>query len=445
MRLRAALLIVAAALVPAACVLDAKTKAELARGDAFSVYEEGLQYKADGNFVRARDKFLAAAAISPRPVFYYQVANCSYRLGQLEEATAYYQRSLDGAPDFALARSEYDLVRLQLRERELSAAARAQRLATAPPANVVAQLEPAYRPLAPERPQPAIDESDAAPSAIAPPAANEAPPSLEPASSAASASAANPETPKAPKAATEEFGFSGMRSAMTALQTKEGDDLLSGALESIDKERARAVLFPELSRPSPVDLEAERKSARDSERLGRWDDAVRRWNRVVEADSSDLAARLSYARALARTARTQRAFEEYETLIKGHADNPRVWFERGNFLVGRQEYPRAQESYERAIALAPRSPEYRNNLAALYLRTENHRAAETVLRDLNRDFPEYAPAWLNRALLEERTGNLAAALGALETYLRLDAPRSEIEERWLLKLRSQVPEGAAKP
>src|SRR5690606_39404909 len=51
--------------------------------------------------------------------------------------------------------------------------------------------------------------------------------------------------------------------------------------------------------------------------------------------------------------------------------------------------------------LFPYTTLFRSNLAALYLRQQRWRDAESLLLALNADSPEYAAAWLNRALYEE--------------------------------------------
>jgi Tfp pilus assembly protein PilF len=116
-----ALAMIGVALVagPTGCFLDSKTKGEERRDLAFAIAQEGEAYMAAGNYVRARDKFLAAVEMSPRPAFLYNVAHCHYRLGNLDQAIPYYERALKESPDFQLARTELDLVRLQLREGEI--------------------------------------------------------------------------------------------------------------------------------------------------------------------------------------------------------------------------------------------------------------------------------------------------------------------------------------
>ena len=233
-------------------------------------------------------------------------------------------------------------------------------------------------------------------------------------------------------------GFGG---AITALKGGKDEDAgRTGAAQTIPQADARAIIFPELGEgAAKLDLTTERRLAGDAEKLGRWDEASRRWRRIAEAEPQDLGARLSFARALSRTGQTRRAGEEFENLTRAYPSNDQAWFEYGNFLSLVSEPEKARDAYETALRLNPDSAEVRNNLGALHVREREYGNARVVLTDLNDRFPGYGPGWLNRAILEdEGSKDFPAALNALETYLRLGGRQTDVIERWQARLRAQT-------
>lgn len=421
----------------AGCFTDPATRREEVRSSAFDLYSEGMAYKRHKNYVRARDKFLAAAEVSPRPAFHYEVAHAHWRLGNLEQAATWYERALAEAPDYDLARSELDLVRLQMMDRP-------GKIAPPPEAPPSPEEQAA---LAAAEPEPAIVDTPAAepaPAEPAKPAATFDPEEPLEVAQAAPAPTPAPATPAeepapAPPSGGVGGGFFGtLRESFAEFQSGTTKDPPTGKAKEIDPAIARAALFPELGEGVTVDTAAERTSALDAEALGRWDEAVRRWVRVCDRTPDDPIARTGLARALGKAGGTLRAREEFEKTTTRFPEHSPAWLAYGNFLVELRRYEEAATAYREATALRPEDPSPWNNLAALQLRQNNPSAARDSASRLNEAHPDFAPGWMNRALAEDQLGNTEEALAALERYFDLSGDRRAALERWASGLRAKA-------
>lgn len=424
------LVVAAAVALLAGCFTDPATRREQIRDSAFDLYSEGLTYKRHRNYVRARDKFLAAAEVSPRPAFHYEVAHAHWRLGNLEQAATWYERALAEAPDYDLARSELDLVRLQMMDRQgrpvvLPEPVLDDLTGTAEPDPAMVE-EPAVTPSRRQIAQAAASGEQAA--GASPRREEAAPPAAEPTP-----------TPAAPAAPGVAGGFFGtLRESIEEFRSGTTDDPRTGRAREIDPALARAILFPELAPEAVVDPAAERQLARDAEQLGRWDEAVRRWVRVVDRQPGDVEARTALARALGKSGSSLRARDEFEKITARFPDHAPGWLAYGNFLVETRRYEEAADAYRRASALMPGDPAPWNNLAALHIRRNNPTAARDAALRLNEAHPDFAPGWLNRALAEDQLGSPDRALEALEQYLALSGDRRPSLERWGVSLRERA-------
>ncbi|MDX2177623.1 MAG: tetratricopeptide repeat protein [Candidatus Sumerlaeia bacterium] len=406
----AAASLLAGAALFAGCA-EKQLQIEEQRDQAFALFTEGQRFEADGNYVRAKELYLEAAQVSPRPLFYYRVGHCHYRLGNPEEAAVYYERALAESPDFALARTELDLVRMQLRARELERQAGLERAAAAPPATPVAAAQ-----------QPAAQ------------------PARQPAAEPAQTRAAEPPAAQAAAPRTTGVGLDGLRSAVEALSTEGADQPpATGAAAAISDDAARKALFPELESGAANVAAERRQAALDSERLGRWDQAVRRWRDLAGDYPGVTEYRVAQARALGKAGRTAAAEREFESLLAEPSPAPETLFAAANFHAAQGDDDRALALYRDANAADPSDPRFRNNLAALLIRGERWGEAKEVAASLTADAPDFAPGWLNMALVaENHDGDSAAALAALDTYLRLGGEGSETIERWRARLRAEA-------
>src|SRR5690606_7620704 len=112
---------------------DTKTQLDRERSASFDMLTRAQRLKAQGDYLLARDLLLEAAEVSSRPVVFYEIGNCYYQLGNLEQAEMYYERALEMSPGYALAQAELDLVRQSMKNAEL-AQPPADRLPEAAPA-----------------------------------------------------------------------------------------------------------------------------------------------------------------------------------------------------------------------------------------------------------------------------------------------------------------------
>lgn len=102
-------------------------------------YAEGQRLTAAGQYREALAAFTAGYALSRRPAFLFNMAECSRKLGDLEQARAYYERYLAEDPRGPLATT----ARQRLGERATPAPAPVAPAPTPAPAPVVVPTRPA--------------------------------------------------------------------------------------------------------------------------------------------------------------------------------------------------------------------------------------------------------------------------------------------------------------
>ncbi len=90
-------------------------------------------------------------------------------------------------------------------------------------------------------------------------------------------------------------------------------------------------------------------------------------------------------------------------------------------LHRRQEYDRAIEMYNKALAIAPDSAELRNNLGSVYTSLQQHGEALGCYRDAVRLSPELAAAHYNLAGSLIHLGRLDEAVESLQEAIRLNS------------------------
>jgi len=395
------------------CFVDRRQVAETRRTEAFDLYTQGQELERRGDVTRAIEYYSRAAELSPRPAFQAAAGKAHAKLGQHAQAIHYYDLALKENPGFDTARAERDLSLIALERQAEATPARPQPLEVA---DVLTDPGP---------------EVEAAEDPGAPPESAE--PTTEP---PAPRVVTEPPPAPIPVAAVDE----------TAEPADPAEAVLPGTLpprrvraagESLDRDQLNAALFSHISAESPQGGTQERQAAVAASEAQRWDEATRRWDRIVAANSGDIEARIRLGDALQRSGRSVRAWEIFADAARQEPENPRVYREWGNSLVRAGELEKAAEKYRLAIGLDPSLVEVRNNLAAIDI--EGNRAAQAVndLQSLVAERPDFAPAWLNLAVALERSGGeVSRRIAALETYLRLDGARDAEAERWLVELRS---------
>ena len=112
---------------------------------------------------------------------------------------------------------------------------------------------------------------------------------------------------------------------------------------------------------------------------------------------------------------------------------------RGEYCLGKmalykKKFARAEEHFERAIELAPDSPDARNGLVVTLGHDKRVDEALTLAHGLANDHPDYGPAWLNLAwLYAVGLKDGAAAAGPYGRALELGMPPSKRIEKRLKK------------
>lgn len=419
--------ILVSAMFSSGCLHDPVAERQEARREAFDLLTQGQQLKEQGDFILARDVFLEALQVSERPVLYYEIGNCHYQLGNYEQALDYYDRALALAPDYTLAQSERDLVAQKLEMQQPETESRV--------AGAVSQPEPARKA---EQVEAAVEgEEDSGPVAISE-EVEAVPAAVETEESEQDAEPEAQETAEAQPRQPESGPFSGLTQAFAGL-SGEQSAASSGSLEQIDEQEARRVLFPELNPETKLSPEEQRQAAEAASAFGRFDEAVRRWTRVLGDQPGDVEARLELAEALYRSGRTRRAEEEYLRATTLAPDNPEVHFQAANFYVRAGEPSRAKAAFDRALELEPGHLRARNNLAALHLQSGNPELATAQLEQVLQADPLFTSAWLNMALaLDDAGARPEEVLDALETYRRLSESTDPQSEKWLRDLRRRV-------
>jgi len=145
-----------------------------------------------------------------------------------------------------------------------------------------------------------------------------------------------------------------------------------------------------------------------------------------------LEALLRDAHQLHRLGRVPEAIEAYTRILALRADLAECWFNLGVLLRQQRQFTEALAAYQRALDNGISGPEevYLNRavIYADYLRQDA--AAEQELKRALQLNPEYIPALLNLANLQEDLGNRSEARALYERILTLDASCLEALARY---------------
>lgn len=148
-----------------------------------------------------------------------------------------------------------------------------------------------------------------------------------------------------------------------------------------------------------------------------------------------------YAWAAGRTLRQLGRAAEAVPLLRQAASLDTTWaraqFELGIALKESGDRAGALAAWQRAVALEPGTPPYRNNLASLLAETGQLAEAERTLRELTDRFPDYARGWFNLALFQARAGRKEEALASLARALGA-RPLGRQEREAIVQLRNEL-------
>ncbi|MEQ8822111.1 MAG: tetratricopeptide repeat protein [Sumerlaeia bacterium] len=479
----------------AGCASERALRLEERRAIAFDYYAQGEILEAEGEYERALQRYLAALNLSERPAFYYKVGHTHRLLGDSQRALVYFDQAIAMAPDFERALAERELARIEVAEdlgvtvEELAPTALASSPAPEPtpeptpdpipppvttpvptprptPAEVA---KPAPRPTpaprerrpartprptptpVPTRPlettRPTAPAPTPAPTAEAPlPGEREvalAPdptPTPRPTPTPTPTPTATPLPPQPPLSSFRAPGRAsvpGLGGAIASLVVGERPPVELQSPDTLDPEQVRRVLFPEVAAPSPSRNESLRAALEEAAERGQWSEAARLARMMVRRNPRDVEARLLLARSLQRGGNFARAEEEYRATAQLEPTNAEVHIRWGNLLVEQGRYAEAEEHYNQASLFAPDDPRGASNLGALYLRMGDLRRSRDVLSEVLAKHPEFAPAYLNHALvLDESGASYEEIRQNLERYLSLGGERVAEVERWLAELPS---------
>lgn len=368
-------LLLGAVLLFSGCVANKQARLDQERREAFDLLTEGQQLKEQGDYLLARDTFLRSAELSERPVVYYEIASCYEKLGDWEKAELYYEKTMELEDNYPAAQAALQLIQQQHPMEE--------RTTSAPAAQTDGDHSKAGKKVRTERKKP-----------------------------------------------QSEGLFDGVTETFGGKTESTGKDV-----PPADPAGVRSALFPELAEDSSVAVDQLVVKAQEAEKFGRLDEAIRLWERVLEADPEDAGARVSLAKALGKTGRLQRAEQEFEQAIAVAPEDSENIFALGNYYAENADFKKAASNYARVLELEPDHVRAKNNLGVIHLRLGNTQLAEEKFNELTVSHPEFSQGWLNLALAREKNGcDDKEILAALEFYQRLEPETDEETARWLREL-----------
>ena len=159
--------------------------------------------------------------------------------------------------------------------------------------------------------------------------------------------------------------------------------------------------------------------------LGRYDLALRDYDRAVEINPKDFDARINRGVVCEKLARHAEAVAEFDLAVAIRPDNPIVYANRAISLVALDRIPEALRDYSRAIALKPDRAESYNGRGAAQACANQPAAA---IADFDKAIalkPDYAEAYCNRGAAHAYAGRLRQAV---EDYSRAIALKPDYTE-----------------
>jgi|GEM_PF-20195 len=160
-------------------------------------------------------------------------------------------------------------------------------------------------------------------------------------------------------------------------------------------------------------------------RLGKPQQAISIYQKLLERGLNDLELRLNLGLAYGQSGRIDEAIAEYQKILKLDPKNAAAWFNLGVALMHKGNLGQAQEAYQQAIRLRPKYPEASLNLGIIYMRQGLADAAQKEWEKILGYDPQNAKAHCN-------LGNLALS--------QRDFTRAENEYRQALQTDPNSPE-----
>src|ERR1051326_1877305 len=152
--------------------------------------------------------------------------------------------------------------------------------------------------------------------------------------------------------------------------------------------------------------------------LGRVAEAFSAYNKALDANASDLDARLKVAQLFLAGSAPEKALEYAQVYIRSRPNSADALAVVGGSLAAMGRVPEAVDSLQRARRLAPHDERVAIALADLYSAIDQDVEARRVLEESVKSDPTHVDAWLALGRLEEQAGNNAAAEAAYRSAVK---------------------------
>lgn len=165
--------------------------------------------------------------------------------------------------------------------------------------------------------------------------------------------------------------------------------------------------------------------ARELVREGRVEEAIQRYQRIIERNPKHLKARHNLGVLYDETGAHDRAVDQLEAALAVEPENIGVLTNLGTALASEGHFEEAERILRRAQRIAPEDTEVRAALGILFYRRGLYVQAEAELRWVCEREREHGPAHYYRGEALNRLGRIDEALDSLERASRLQPGNSK--------------------
>jgi tetratricopeptide (TPR) repeat protein len=165
--------------------------------------------------------------------------------------------------------------------------------------------------------------------------------------------------------------------------------------------------------------------------LGKYDSAAHCYQQVVDLDPENLKALFNLAITYSRLDRLEQAAGTYHALVDQDPINEKGINNLGTVFLKLDEYDSAYVYFNRLVSLT-RSAEAYYNRAKAASELDRIDDAKADYRKAIEEKPNYAKAYHNLAILEEKSGNLPEAVTLLKKAIAADTETDSWKSHWKL-------------
>ncbi len=363
---------------------------------ALKIIDEGRKLEQAGSPLLALDRYNRAASQYASPASYYEMGRIFERMQKNSEAATAYQQALRLAPDLRDAR--------------------------------LALLALGYQP---DGMQPTADEIQQANAWAA---------------SRVDVSVIEPMTNDRPETETVTISDDERTAERDALKEQAGSNRLPTDAEM------KAILFSSangsMAMPSADDPAYESnqdiilgsypyhfKKAEQMRGRQLYESAAEEYQRALEADPKQIAARLALGDMLMKLEKFPRARFHFERALEEFPASPLPHLKLGNYYMAINQPQKARDQYQKALERKPNFVEARNNLAVMAMKDKNYKEAAAQLDIIIQVEPGYSNAYLNRGIIASDIENdKPLALKHFRKYAELNGPRTAQVQTWIKEL-----------